>query len=62
MDRSVAVYRHALAQAGNTDVTIEVSPDAGHLITFSQGDALAPGYLELLAQWLAQRVERVPPP
>ncbi len=60
VDRSFAVYCHGLAQAGNADVTINVFPGAGHLITLSKGDELAPGYLELLAQWLTQRFERAP--
>lgn len=59
VERSVTVYREALANAGNHDATIRVFAEAGHLITIPPTEALAPGFLELLTDWLAQRVTRV---
>jgi dienelactone hydrolase len=47
--------------AGNASLEQDV-PYVEHVmrITLSKGDELAPGYLDLLTQWLAQRFERVP--
>jgi uncharacterized protein len=57
VEASVAVFQEYLAKAGNQDVTIKVFPNAGHLITNPATEALAPGFLELISDWLIQRVQ-----
>lgn len=60
VDISVAVYQRALAEAGNQDVTIKVFADAGHLITVPPNEEPAPGYLEIITEWLLRRVDIKP--
>jgi uncharacterized protein len=55
VDTSVAVFQQSLAKAGNKDVTIRVFPDAGHLLTNPSTNQPAPGFLELITDWLKQR-------
>jgi uncharacterized protein len=57
VEASVAVYQESLAKAGNKDVTIRVIADAGHLITHPSTGELAPEYLDLITDWLKQRVQ-----
>ena len=57
VDSSVELFQQSLAQAGNNDVTIKVFPHAGHLITNPANDELVPGFLELITDWLKQRVQ-----
>ena len=61
VDRSVQAYQEFLTKAGNEDVTIKVFPNAGHLLTHPSTGELAPGYLELITDWLLQRVETEKP-
>ena len=44
----------ALAEAGNRDATVVVFPDGDHRIG-STGGGFVPGYLDLLADWIAVR-------
>ncbi len=69
VEESMAGYRSLLAEAGNGDVTLRTFPDANHSIalakTGSQMEAVkmaetgervfAPGYVELMGDWLAER-------
>ncbi|MDQ2692546.1 MAG: alpha/beta hydrolase [Chloroflexota bacterium] len=57
VEESVTVFKHALAKAGNRDVTIKVFANAGHLVTYPSTEKLAPGFLELITDWLKQRVQ-----
>lgn len=57
VEASAAVFQQSLAKAGNKDVTIKVLADAGHLITHPSTGKLAPGFLELITNWLKQRVQ-----
>jgi uncharacterized protein len=68
---SAQVYATALRKAGNADVTIKMFPDADHALFFSQTGGMkelqqsflkpadqkvfAPGYLDLIAEWVQQR-------
>lgn len=61
VDTSVSVFQQSLAKAGNRDVTVKIFPDAGHLLTNPSSEELAPGYLELITDWLKQRVQTVQP-
>jgi pimeloyl-ACP methyl ester carboxylesterase len=56
VDSSMELFRQSLAQAGNNDVTITVFPHAGHLMTNPANGELAPSFLELIADWLKQRM------
>jgi uncharacterized protein len=58
VETRAAVYRRALAKAGNHDVTIKVFAEAGHLLTIPPEGELAPGFLELIADWLLQRATK----
>ena len=40
-------------------MTIRVFADAGHLLTNPSTNELAPGFLELITDWLKQRVQVV---
>lgn len=67
---SATVYAQALRQAGNSDVTIEIFPDADHVIfqsktggmnelsqSFAQpSKVFAAGYLETMGEWVQKRV------
>jgi pimeloyl-ACP methyl ester carboxylesterase len=53
---SAAVFRRALADAGNGDVTIRIFPQADHGIRPPSGAGFAPGYLDLMATWVRRRV------
>jgi pimeloyl-ACP methyl ester carboxylesterase len=57
VDSSVERFRQSLAQAGNKDVTIKVFSNSGHLITNPGDGELARGFLELITNWLKQRVQ-----
>jgi pimeloyl-ACP methyl ester carboxylesterase len=57
VDTSVAVFQQFLEKAENRDITIKVFPNAGHLLTDPSTDELAPDYLELIIDWLKQRVQ-----
>lgn len=52
VDRSVALYKQYLNQAGNEAVTIEVFPNADH--TIHVGDEYVQGYFDLLRTWLSK--------
>jgi uncharacterized protein len=55
VEKSVTVYREALAEVGNTDVTIKVLPGANHQFLVALPDHLMPGYAETILEWLAER-------
>lgn len=50
VDKSVALYKQYLGEAGNKTVTIEVFPKANH--TIHVGKEFAPDYFELMINWL----------
>ncbi|MCK4901017.1 MAG: prolyl oligopeptidase family serine peptidase [Anaerolineales bacterium] len=51
VDKSVALYKQYLSEAGNEAVTIKVFPKAGH--TIKVDDEYASGYFETINTWLA---------
>jgi fermentation-respiration switch protein FrsA (DUF1100 family) len=51
VDKSIALYKQYLGKAGNEAITIKVFPNAGHAIRI--GEAFAPGYFELMLNWLS---------
>jgi pimeloyl-ACP methyl ester carboxylesterase len=51
VDKSVALYKQYLGQAGNEALTIKVFPNASHAIRI--GETFAPGYFELMLNWLS---------
>jgi pimeloyl-ACP methyl ester carboxylesterase len=54
--QSAARLEKMLSDAGHTDHTIRIFDGAGHFLTTSGPDAdFAPGYVELLARWVADR-------
>jgi hypothetical protein len=57
VEDSVAAFQRSLAKAGNTDVTIRVFPNAGHLLTHPSSGELAPGFLDLITDWLNPRIQ-----
>jgi len=56
VDASVRIFQEALSRAGNPDVTIRVFPGADHRIRVDDPPAFAPGYLDLLRDWLRARL------
>ena len=54
--RSITIFKQALAEEKNTDVTIQVFPGADHRIRVGSSSALAPDYLETMGKWLGPRV------
>jgi len=50
VNKSIAIYKEYLHEAGNEDVTIELFPDADHTIQID-GD-FAPGCYETVNSWL----------
>ena len=50
VEKSVALYKQYLGEAGNEAVTIKVFPNAGH--TIRVGQEFAPGYFDLMVNWL----------
>lgn len=68
VEKSVAVWRKSLAQAGNEDVTLRVFPDGDHSLLAAKTGGLkeiprlkgfVPDYFEMQKEWLLRRV-RVP--
>lgn len=67
VDASVTRMRAAFVRAGNRDATIVVFPRAGHGLTLvpedeaahsqGHGQEPAPGYVELVLQWLRRQVQ-----
>ena len=51
VEKSVALYKKYLGEAGNDTVTIKVFPNASH--TIKVDDQYAPGYFETINTWLA---------
>jgi pimeloyl-ACP methyl ester carboxylesterase len=66
---SARIYQQALEQAGNSDVTVEIFPDADHLLFQTETGSMeemmshyqrgefpfVPGYIELMSTWLTKR-------
>lgn len=50
VEKSAALYRQYLRQAGNESLTIEIFPNASH--TIRVGEAFADGYFDLMVEWL----------
>ncbi len=58
--RSAARLGANLSEAGNTDVTLRILPDAGHLLTIvDDPDTYPSGYPQLLVDWVRRRDLRV---
>jgi len=62
--KSREIIGGVLQQGGNPDVTLKIFPNAGHGISLFQGEdapwdwpRLAPGYHELIVEWLTARVD-----
>jgi dienelactone hydrolase len=53
VNKSIALYKAYLQEAGNEDVTIELFPDADHMIQV--GGDFASGYYESVNRWLVMR-------
>ncbi|MCP4415030.1 MAG: GNAT family N-acetyltransferase [Chloroflexi bacterium] len=53
VEKSIALYKKYLQEAGNKDVTIELFPDADHVIQVN--DDFAPGYFEIINNWLKMK-------
>jgi dienelactone hydrolase len=55
VEKSVALYKQYLGEAGNEAVTIKVFPKASH--TIHVGEEFAPGYFKSIITWLSQVYE-----
>jgi pimeloyl-ACP methyl ester carboxylesterase len=55
VEKSVAIFERAMS--GNPDLTIRVFPNADHRIRTGDPLAFAPGYLDLLGDWLQQHTQ-----
>lgn len=53
---SAAIFERALSAAGNTDVTIKVFAGADHRIRTGNPPEFVPGYITMMADWLAAHV------
>ncbi len=53
VQKSIALYKKYLQEAGNEDVTIELFPDADHGIQVNND--FAPGYFETINNWLKMK-------
>ena len=53
--KSAEIVSHALHAAGNPDVTIAIFPRANHRMLVPGTTEFVAGYLDLLADWAAQR-------
>lgn len=51
VEKSVALYKQYLGEAGNKAITIRVFPNASH--TIHVGETFASGYFELMLNWLS---------
>lgn len=56
VERSVNIFKDALASARNNDFTIKVFPDADHRICVGDPPQFADGYLETMSRWLRDRM------
>jgi pimeloyl-ACP methyl ester carboxylesterase len=52
--------RRALAQGGNSDVTVKIFPGAGHSLNDASGGRMAPGVFDTLGVWLRANVGAAP--
>lgn len=59
VEKSVALYKQYLHEAGNEAVTIKVFPNAGH--TIRVGGEFADGYFDLMVDWLGAQGARSSP-
>ena len=57
VDKSVALYKQYLGEAGNEAIAIKVFPDASHTIRI--GEAFAPGYFDLMLNWLRKIIKKI---
>lgn len=51
VEKSVALYKQYLGEAGNKALTVKVFPSASH--TIRVGEKFAPGYFDLMQSWLS---------
>lgn len=56
VEKSVALYRHYLGEAGNEAVTIKIFPNASH--TIRVGEEFADGYFDSMVDWLGGQAAR----
>lgn len=54
--KSADIFRRTLTRGGNHDVTVRVFAGAGHTIHIDGSSEFAPGYLDLMSTWIAERV------
>jgi pimeloyl-ACP methyl ester carboxylesterase len=54
--KSAQICGQTLREAGNRDATIVIFPHGNHRILLPETGEFAPGYLDLVADWAAQRV------
>jgi len=52
---SAEIFERALRGGGNSDATVRVFPKANHGIAIADPAGLAPGYLDLMTDWLRER-------
>jgi len=57
--RSAAVLKHLLSRAG-IDLTIEIIPEAGHIMTRAGEKEIAPEYDKIVAAWLSSKIRPHP--
>ena len=54
VEKSVSLYHQYLGEAGNEAVTIQVFPQASHIIKV--GEEFAPGYFRTINAWLVNLI------
>lgn len=54
---SISVFEKELAKAKNSDVTIQVFPNADHRVRINKASAFAEGYFETQGEWLRLQIE-----
>ncbi len=64
-EKSRASLEHALRKGGNKNYTLKIFPTAGHGLPVVRGKGeswdwprLAPGYQELMVEWLLKKVDK----
>ncbi len=54
--KSAAIFEQALRKGGNPAVTIGVFAHADHGIKIADPEGFAPGYLELMTDWIREQI------
>jgi pimeloyl-ACP methyl ester carboxylesterase len=52
VEKSAAIYRQGLEEAGNPDVTLRIFPRGNHAIQFGPQGRFEPTYLETMVDWI----------